>query len=757
MKKLVPHKLAAIGITVTVAMAIALTLCACQERSADPTTTSSEGTTTMTDITTTIDETTSSPAESTEVTTSETTTEEATPTTPEVTTEADTPPTEATYSWSNPIRYAKSTPALRDPFILKVGNVWYMTGTLPPYGLADEAQRTKGVPLYKSTDMTTWEFVDYIVKTPAESEGKWYSERFWAAELFSHNGKFYVTVNCCRVDGSNHGFLFAVADDIEGPYTIMNPDAPLALGNDAHLFVDTDGQTYIFASNISYAKIDLDTLTLLSDWKSAVSPIKGSDAWNGQRDGVGLEGPYVLTTGGRYYLFYSTWSRGYEVGLAVADSVTGGWSMYTDPMYGGMAQDRCDYYGGIYEAGYYENQDKYRECGHNSVFEGPDGEMWIAAHAYTTGNTSTPMLIIDRLVMDEERGILSLDTNTGKTVNGPTYGNRSVTYTVGSESAPLHALDVWKYADQNQACALPKEVDLLLANGFRRSVPVVWSATPDTAVAGEFTISGTATYEGVEYPVTAHISVRNTTAADCDFEDVAVGSTDFGSAFNTAFTVKHQLYEIIGRGPAVIAEKDSNRFLRCTAYLLAELTLPLTDSYTVSLDWRCLDAATAGGVAERLGGIVLHGGDQTHFPHYEEENKVSAKCIGASGLLVLPAEDGFRVVVKTFDEATDTVTHSEVFIKHPNNLDFTTVKVSEADGVITVTANEAILFTAALSDEGDYKGAASTYYRSVILRDAGGSELLRVNNAFLTVEPTFHIVSRGWTAFDLDNLQVRAQ
>ena len=175
--------------------------------------------------------------------TTETPTEDATEIPPEP--ETAPPVTEATYTWSNPIRYGRTTPALRDPFILKVGDLWYLTGTLPPYGPAEEAQRTKGVPLYRSADLDTWEFVDYIVKTPAEAENKWYSERFWAAELFAHNGKFYVTVNCCRVDGSNHGFLFAVADDIEGPYTIMNPDAPLALGNDAHLFVDTDGQTYL--------------------------------------------------------------------------------------------------------------------------------------------------------------------------------------------------------------------------------------------------------------------------------------------------------------------------------------------------------------------------------------------------------------------------------------------------------------------------------------------------------------------------------
>lgn len=410
-----------------------------------------------------------------------------------------------TFEWRNPVNYGSER--LRDPFILKVGDAWYMTGTLPPYGLEIEANRTKGVPLYRSTDLKTWDFVDYIVETPAEAEGKWYSERFWAPELFSHNGKFYVTVNCCAIDGDNHGFLFAVADDIEGPYTIMNPDAPLALGNDAHLFSDVDGQTYVFASDIRYAKIDLDTLTLLSHWQTPVAPVPDSDAWNAARPGVGFEGPFVLTAYGKYYMFYSTWGRGYEIGLASAESVTGDWDMYPDPMYGGMNQGSCDRYGYTYEPDYYENQSVYRECGHNCVFEGPDGNLWIAAHAYV-GTETLPRLIIDRLVFDEERGILCLDTATGQTINGPTRRPLSVTYDpTNNEAAALHALDVWKYVNAGDTCVLPDQVEILLENGFRRAVDVVWEGAPDTAVAGTCTVNGTATYKGVTYPVTARITV----------------------------------------------------------------------------------------------------------------------------------------------------------------------------------------------------------------------------------------------------------
>ena len=42
------------------------------------------------------------------------------------------------FSWSNPIaNYTPNGKGLRDPFILKEGKYWYMTGTMSPYGNDD--------------------------------------------------------------------------------------------------------------------------------------------------------------------------------------------------------------------------------------------------------------------------------------------------------------------------------------------------------------------------------------------------------------------------------------------------------------------------------------------------------------------------------------------------------------------------------------------------------------------------------------------
>jgi len=424
-----------------------------------------------------------------------------------------------TFSWTNPQIYNGDNNIfpLRDPFILKEGDVWYMTGTLPPYGLREEAARTKGVPLYKSSDLKNWTFIDHIVKTPAEAEGKWYSERFWAPEIFLHNGIYYLTVNCCQVDGENHGFLFAKADHIEGPYTLMNPDAPFKLGNDAHLFADDDGEVYLFASGIWMSKIDLENLRLLTDITYPVTPIPDSDAWNALREKVGFEGPYVLKYDQKYYMFYSTWARGYEVGIAAADTPDGEWNMYPQPMYGAIDQNWCNEYGGIYEDNYYTAQDKYGQCGQNCAFEGADGGIWIAAHAYDVGvdNFMDVKFVMDKLTFDDERGILAVDTLTGKTVNGPTWGELSVecgtpdsAYNEKTSAVtPLYALNVHSYALQNSVYKLPAKADIRLSNSFRVCAPVTWHETVNLTVCGDQKICGTAVYQGIEYPVQAVVTV----------------------------------------------------------------------------------------------------------------------------------------------------------------------------------------------------------------------------------------------------------
>lgn len=414
------------------------------------------------------------------------------------------------FSWVNPSTYSfESGHGLRDPFILKDGDMWYLTGTMYPYGLAKENSehvKVPGVPLYKSSDLRNWEFVGLMVSSPTDKEkDKWYQDRFWAPEIFYHNGKYYLTVNCCELDGSDHGMLFAISDSIEGPYTVMNEKESTFHGNDAHLFVDDNGRTYLYGSDIWGVEIDLTNLKTLSNKYNPVLPIKGSTAWNGKRSKVGLEGPYVLKRNNVYYLFYSTWARGYEVGVATSDDPLKNYIMHEKPLYGSINTASCENYGGIFEE-YYTNQAYYREVGHNSVFLGPDGYDWIVAHAYDYKNGEVKF-VMDRLVFNDNKMIEILNVNTNEILIGPSYGNQELKNSEVKVAIPLKALDVRGHAEKGKKYVLPTQVDILFDNGWRECCAVIWNGNINTSEIGEQVISGVTTFKGKIYECSATIGI----------------------------------------------------------------------------------------------------------------------------------------------------------------------------------------------------------------------------------------------------------
>ncbi|MDR0286322.1 MAG: family 43 glycosylhydrolase, partial [Clostridiales bacterium] len=424
-----------------------------------------------------------------------------------------------TFTWSNPISYPEeidSGRGFRDPYIIKDGEYWYFIGTMYPYFEGDKGlpDHSPGVNLYKSSNLKDWEFVANILARPDPSENKWYQNYFWAPELFIHNGKYYLTVSCSKAmhyDTSAKGtdaiqsVCLAVADKIEGPYTVISDKSPVTVGNDAHLFEDDDGKIYMFVAGITAFQIDLDTGKKITTDKTVVSPVPKSTAWNAQRDGVGFEGPYVRKKNGTYYLFYSTWARGYEIGIAEnTDGPLKKWTLLPDPFYGAMNQEACDYYGATYEAGYYVHD--YREAGHNSVFLGPDGNDWIAAHVFEEGDADTDVkLVIDRLYYGDDGSIYVMDSATQSRVNGPTYGPQSVDISNPVIASPVKALDIWGWRNVGVEYQLPEKVDVLFDNGWRESYPAVWDSTVDTSTKGTVEVTGKVTCDDQTYECKATV------------------------------------------------------------------------------------------------------------------------------------------------------------------------------------------------------------------------------------------------------------
>ena len=295
------------------------------------------------------------------------------------------------FTWKNPLNVE-----LRDPQIVVVDGRYYLTGTASPY--FEQIGPSPGVRLWSSDDLLNWKDEGIIV-TP--SKDNWYRRRFWAPEIYHHtDGKFYCTFNCPddSTKKATQSVGVAVADHVTGPYTVLTTDKPLTIGNDADLFRDSDGKVYLFRSGVSAIEVDLSTVKTIGD-PFEIIPRGANGAWDGQSKGapaVGQEGPCVYKIGDTYYLFYSSWGRGYEVGYATAKAVHGPWTKYAqNPIYGAQAKDWCKQYKHEFTQA---PGIPYRQVGHNSLFIGPDGKWWICAHAYMEHDPVLhPHLVIDPL------------------------------------------------------------------------------------------------------------------------------------------------------------------------------------------------------------------------------------------------------------------------------------------------------------------------------------------------------------------------
>ena len=269
---------------------------------------------------------------------------------------------------------------LRDPFILKVDGVYYLTGTGKPFFEMNYAAlgNPKGVPLYSSPDLKKWKFAGTIVPRKA---GSWYQDRFWAPEIHVKQTpagrRFYCTFNGFNKDANTpQGVGLAVADKITGPYTVLTPDKPIIGGNDADLFTDTDGQDYLFIAGVSAMPIDLAHARVTGPAWTVIPGGAPSDWDTGP--GIGREGPEVIKIAGTYYCFYSSWGRGYEVGYSTAKNIRGPWTKYAgNPIYGAQNRAACDHFHKVYTQA---ADVPYVEVGHGAPFVGPDGRWWISAH-----------------------------------------------------------------------------------------------------------------------------------------------------------------------------------------------------------------------------------------------------------------------------------------------------------------------------------------------------------------------------------------
>lgn len=317
-----------------------------------------------------------------------------------------------------------------DPFLFRHGGLWYAVGTG-----AEEAEGAAGglrraFPMLSSPDMVHWTPLPHALREPDPVFSL--GDAFWAPEIAEEGGLFFLYYSVGTGDKSHH-LRVACSDAPAGPYRDLgalhaNPDE-WRFAIDPHPFRDADGRWYLFFAadfldgdpagtpggirpGTALVAQALEGMTRLApgpgrtvlrarcEWQRFRAD---REMYGGRYDWHTLEGPTVRLREGRYYCFYSggCWQdQSYGVDYAVADHVLGPYSGA-----GGEGGPRI----------LRTVPGKVLGPGHNSIVEGPDGETWIAYHAWDPERTAR-RLCLDRLEWGPE----------GPSSPGPTWTTQAL-------------------------------------------------------------------------------------------------------------------------------------------------------------------------------------------------------------------------------------------------------------------------------------------------------------------------------------------
>ena len=260
---------------------------------------------------------------------------------------------------------------IRDPFILACpqNGTYYMYGTTYPE-MGDYS--CVGFHCWESRDLENWDG-PFPVFVP--DSGFWGTKDFWAAEVHSYNGKYYMFASCKAENKCRATHIF-YADTPRGPFVPVS-EKPATPEDweclDGTLYVE-DGIPYIVFCQ-EWKQVEdgkMAAAQLSSDLKERISDpqilFSASDAaWTRtfERDGKKYnritDGPFLFKYNGRLLMLWSSKGpegcKGYAMGYAESTSgkVCGPWIHHEKLVF-------------------------FDNGGHGMVFAGFDGKRYCVLH-----------------------------------------------------------------------------------------------------------------------------------------------------------------------------------------------------------------------------------------------------------------------------------------------------------------------------------------------------------------------------------------
>lgn len=269
--------------------------------------------------------------------------------------------------------------------------------------------------VFSSENLTSWTDHGVIV---SQNKVPWVdstSYSMWAPDCIERNGKYYFYFPANKkVAGPNgrkgFGVGVAIADKPEGPYVPLNEPIKGVNGIDPNVFVDKDGQAYLYwaMGRIYVAKLNNDMTELASEPQIIANlPQKGLK-----------EGPFLFECKGIYYLtFPHVENRIERLEYAMGDSPVGpfkmtGVVMDESPMncwtnHQSFIEYKGQWYLFYHQDAYSPKFDKNRSICIDSLFFNADGTMQkVTPTLRGVGLTNaTGKIEIDRYSQKSDNGV----------------------------------------------------------------------------------------------------------------------------------------------------------------------------------------------------------------------------------------------------------------------------------------------------------------------------------------------------------------
>ncbi|MEN9352725.1 MAG: hypothetical protein RL318_50 [Fibrobacterota bacterium] len=192
--------------------------------------------------------------------------------------------------------------------------------------------------VYSTTDMVNWRDRGSPLSYKTFN---WSGGKAWAAQCIPRNGKFYWYVTAGIGTGSQPAIGVAVSDHPTGPF--KDPlGKPLVTKSwddiDPTVFIDTDGQAYLFWGNpkLYWVKLNAD----MTSFSGSVNTTNMTTAQFGTRSNDAAratlyeEGPWFFKRGSLYYMGYASGPLPEPIGYSTSNSPTGPWTYRGEIMSG---------------------------------------------------------------------------------------------------------------------------------------------------------------------------------------------------------------------------------------------------------------------------------------------------------------------------------------------------------------------------------------------------------------------------------------